>query len=493
MLLPVSAVASGGPTIASAPVLPVGHLVASGWVESSSPDNVSLGEFWRVQLNAGDQLTIDGTVTQSCGSAGGSVEVDVYAPSVTDSTVANAPSAATGEFDPKGEFVFVAPSTGAWTIFVHRGCSSVSYDFTAQITPFSGTPSGNGGATIASAPALPVGHLVASGWVESSSPDNVSLGEFWRVQLSAGDQLTIDGNVAQSCGSAGGSVEVDVYAPSVTDSTVANTDSAATGEFDPKGEFVFVAPSTGAWTIFVHRGCTSVSYDFTAQIAPFTGMSSGNGGATIATAPSLPLAQKHASGWVESSSPDNVSFGEFWRVQLNAGDHLIINATVTESCGGPGGSLDVDVYAPSVTDYTIGHTDSVKSGEFDPNGQFVFVAPSTGDWTIFFNRGCGSLAYDFTAFAKAPTHAVLTGPARVPAHRTVTLTGRISGISSGTVAIQVQVGRHWRTLGKVPVRPSGRFKFAARVGERHHYLYRAVYSGDTTHVASRAMFTVTVR
>jgi thermitase len=145
----IPACAAGG-TIASAPNLSIGQATSAGWSETETPDSSSYyGEFWKVQLNAGDRLTIGVTVTQSCD--GGAV-FDFYVPTVTDSMMAGAgpPATFAAQIGGQGQLSFVAPYAGNWTLFVKSGCHSVSYSLQASITGAGGgggsggTPSGGG-------------------------------------------------------------------------------------------------------------------------------------------------------------------------------------------------------------------------------------------------------------------------------------------------------------------------------------------------------------
>ena len=57
----------------------------------------------------------------------------------------------------------------------------------------------------------------------------------------------------------------------------------------------------------------------------------------------------------------------------------------------------------------------------------------------------------------------------------------------------ISLAKHrWATLARVPVQRTGRFTFSTRVGGRGRYRYRVFYGGDTSHIASRATFTVSV-
>ena len=78
-----------------------------------------------------------------------------------------------------------------------------------------------------------------------------------------------------------------------------------------------------------------------------------NGGSSIASAPDMPIGQQVASGYTHPQ------YGEFWRVNLSAGDELVIDYGVPAGSG----SLDLYVYSPGVTDYTLSDAEPAVSDE----------------------------------------------------------------------------------------------------------------------------------
>jgi len=123
-----------------------------------------------------------------------------------------------------------------------------------------------------------------------------------------------------------------------------------------------------------------------------------NGGDSIASAPNLPLDQTTASGWTLSTGLDNVnSYGEFWRLQMNAGDRVILDLANTQaSCSGAAPSINI--LTPAVTDFTLSKAPWAFND--DSNGaskyESVWAAPSAGRWTLFFSD-CQSHAFTFLA------------------------------------------------------------------------------------------------
>jgi hypothetical protein len=110
LLVANSALGDGGPSIASAPELPLGQRVEGGalnWCQNP--------EFWRLTLRRGDHAKLDFS------SLNGSTTVlQLYAPSITDYTfsgdggyITNAGTGGNG----KGELRYIAPAPGRYTVF----------------------------------------------------------------------------------------------------------------------------------------------------------------------------------------------------------------------------------------------------------------------------------------------------------------------------------------------------------------------------------------
>jgi hypothetical protein len=235
---------------------------------------------------------------------------------------------------------------------------------------------GSGGSSIATAHPLPLGHFVTSGWTNQNN------GEFWRVRLHPGDRLTLDyGNVGTNCDH----VDVGIYAPTVTDFTIGNSDSIASDSAYGKHELVWVAPVTGSWIVHF-SACSTNSYRFRAAVRIF-GVPVVVSGPSIARAHPLPIGRLFSSGWV------NQDPGEFWRVTLHTGDRLTVDyANVSSNCD----HVDLAIYAPNVTDYTLGNTNSIASDSAYGSHELVWVAPRAGRWIVHFSA-CSTNGFKFKA------------------------------------------------------------------------------------------------
>jgi hypothetical protein len=238
--------------------------------------------------------------------------------------------------------------------------------------PVGAAAEGQGGVSVASAPTLPAGQHIESGWA------NQSQGEFWRIPVRSGDRLTFDYGTATGCG-----IALYIYRPDVTDYTLSSASSVASASTGGKEEFIWVAPRTGSW-IINFRDCSTNSYEFTVVVRRFAGLST-HGGDSIRTAPLLPLSRHAASGWA------NQSQGEFWRLSVRAGWRFTLDYGASTGCG-----VAIYIYEPSVTDYTVSRSNSVASDSTGGKARFSWVAPHSGRW-ILNVRDCSSNAYEFTA------------------------------------------------------------------------------------------------
>jgi hypothetical protein len=122
--------ANGGNTIAGAPQVPLGQHVVAGKTGY---------DFWRVQLNPGDFLTIDFGAVGDNG-----VSVCLFKPNVTDYTRVQSDCTAYGHANANGknEFRFKATLAGSWIIaFYSDGCGQswdqcpydVAYEMTTTV------------------------------------------------------------------------------------------------------------------------------------------------------------------------------------------------------------------------------------------------------------------------------------------------------------------------------------------------------------------------
>jgi hypothetical protein len=212
-----------------------------------------------------------------------------------------------------------------------------------------------------------------------------------------------------------------------------------------------------------------------------------NGGGTIAAAPELPLGQQIAS--------DGSSGDEFWRVQLNAGDRLVIDWAVPAVC--TCGGKQIDVYNPSVTDYTVPEAKAtVQSKELGgccsgfARNEFVWVAPFPGEWTLAFANNA-QLAYTVIANVQRFTQTQVSAPTLVKHARPFTVGGGVSTAAVMPTNSKVALTVNGLGLSKplkmvVALTSDGRFATHLRLPRTGTYTLRVTYYGDASHRASAA-------
>jgi hypothetical protein len=227
-----------------------------------------------------------------------------------------------------------------------------------------------------------------------------------------------------------------------------------------------------------------------ARLASFASTSASNAASTIAAAPDLPIGALVASGWVEPGFADGLDYGEFWRVPMNAGDKLTLDATET-GCD-EGAALGFEIFAPSVTDFTVRNANAGASGGADGHGEFTFVAPSSGPWILFVN-GCDSTSYDVLASMKERTLISIQAPHLGQPHARIVIRGQIASPSNGRVVLRLLTHQRWVLVATTTISLDGRFRFVVRAPGPGSYRYQVLYRGDSSHVASSRVVTVASR
>jgi hypothetical protein len=319
--------ASGGQSIASAPDLPLQASVSGGSSGNS--------EYWGVTLAAGDKLTIDYQ-----GVNGGCVNLYLYEPGVTDSTINNTSSDVNRNTCSHDELSWTATVKGRWILRVN---SDSGYQLTARVAA-GRLAQASASETISGATELPRGHAFVDGQ------------GYWLVTLAAGDKLTIDYQ-----GVNGGCVNLYLYEPGVTDSTINNTSSDVNRNTCSKDELSWIVTGRGAWIL---KATSDSGYELTARVTAGK-LTQASAAGTIAGAKQLPLGHAFVDG------------AGYWRVALAAGDKLKIDYE-----GVNGGCVNVYVYSPGVTDYTVGNASSVANDESCGTREFIWPAPRGGRWIV---------------------------------------------------------------------------------------------------------------
>jgi hypothetical protein len=203
---------------------------------------------------------------------------------------------------------------------------------------------------------------------------------------------------------------------------------------------------------------------------------------TIATAPDLPLNQTTAGGWVDAA-------GEFWRVTLGTGDRLVVDYSVPAQSGCH--PVNIYVYTPNITDSTVEAANPAAHGHTSDNGEFTFVAPFPGRWTVLFGQSCfgASLSYSFKAHLQQVTATTLSVPRHATAGKKFRVHGSVENVSAGKVVLRLSGPR---SVHKTLPLANGKFAGAVLLTTRGTYRLRASYLGDASHRGSVAKAVVKV-
>jgi len=212
-----------------------------------------------------------------------------------------------------------------------------------------------------------------------------------------------------------------------------------------------------------------------------------DGGASIATAPALPIGAAVQGGTDATSSA-----GEFWRVQLATGDRLSVEylSTTTER-------IDLDVYAPTVTDSTLANASPAVSRESGSKGEALlsWIAPGSGPWIVQLSCGCVNgvgLAYLLTAQVQQFTRVTLQAPTVVVKSGAAKIRGAVSGVAAGRIALSLTSPGRRSVTAEVPLASNGSFVWTSELVHPGPWKLRAVYAGGVDHLPSSATSVIQV-
>jgi hypothetical protein len=227
------------------------------------------------------------------------------------------------------------------------------------------------------------------------------------------------------------------------------------------------------------------------SVAAGAGSHATNGGTSIASAPPLPLDQQISSGWTQQRIVNDNYYGEFWRVPLNAGDRLIMDVGASPSKCDSTGAVNTTIWAPTVTDFTVGQTSSViREGHYGKY-ELHFDSPSSGTWTVMFD-GCYVQSFVFIARVQQVTHTSVSVPSLVAANHRFTVRGVVKGATGGNLAIRVSATKQKPLSYVVPIGKTGSFSKVLKLAKKARYTVSATYYGDNGHRPSKAAARINV-
>ena len=176
---------------------------------------------------------------------------------------------------------------------------------------------------------------------------------------------------------------------------------------------------------------------------------------------------------------------EFWRIDLQASDHLAIDYGSTNQ-----EAVNLCVLAPTVTDYTLRNAQCLDEDSTSAKAELTYVAPASGRYTLQVRSAYQTdLAYQATVFVRHLTHATIAAPRVVRAKSIVFVTGSVTGGVSGTVELRSRsIKQHaWRTFSVIKLGANGAFRSSVRPGATGTWRIQVFYPGDDQHLPSSAI------
>jgi hypothetical protein len=215
-------------------------------------------------------------------------------------------------------------------------------------------------------------------------------------------------------------------------------------------------------------------------VAAGAGAAVRGGGADIASAPELPLGQQVQGGAPHSCSPLR---REFWRLTLLRGDHVRLDLGSLN-----GHTVYVIIYAPDITDYTLNGATQLASVSTTTKNELTYIAPAPGRYTLLVGVGDCSydLAYILTGYIQHYTSTSVTTPPLVETGKPFTVSGAVSGATSGNIEIRFTTAGQPTVSGTASITNSGAFQLKQTLNAGGQYKVQAIYHGDGNHLQSAA-------
>lgn len=249
---------------------------------------------------------------------------------------------------------------------------------------------------------------------------------FSKVQMGAGDTLTMD---VDTRGLVRSWVSVGVYPVGTTDFTLPDTASACDDDWSKPAMDQFTCTVYNETGERILRWRYSQGLVVTPRIAAVPVQAGQTpGSCRIEGAPPGP---NGVTQYASTSRCDTAD--RWWKINLSAGDTLTVPMTA-----GPSRSMEMRVYQPGVTDFTLGSTQSWCSDSTSGTSTLACgVAPVAGAYLIRLDYGSGSFTPTVTA---APPPA----PAPIPAKVLTVRLWSYKKASRLEVDVDPNVGLEWR-------------------------------------------------
>jgi hypothetical protein len=497
LIAPSAALAAGGVTVETAPLLSAGQIVsgntASDSVISQSlesiPSCVHNEELWTLSLTAGDQVLLQGREAAPASR----MDVDALPPGVTDGQLLGTTKITGAQAGNLHEGLsFAAARSGTWLVIVGDDCEYGApgpYELTATVTPPVFTAGPGGGTTVETAPLLSPSEIVsgntASDTVISQSlesiPSCVHDEELWTLSLTAGDQVLLQGREEAPASR----MDVEALPPGVTDAQllgIANIAGAQAGNLHEG--LSFAAARSGTWLVIVGDDCEYGApgpYQLTATVTPPVFTAGPGGGTTVETAPLISSGQtvsgNTASDAVIAQSleagPVCMHDQELWRVNLSAGYHVLLQGREEA----PASRFDIEAFPPGATDAQvlgIAKIEGAQDGNLHEG--LSFAVARSGTWLLVVGDNCeygapGPYQLTVTGGSAPPrssvgivSHAVRGRMTTLVVHPSGAGTVTVAGI--GIVTVRQKVGAATNVTLKLKLSKVG----LASLRHHHHKL-----------------------
>jgi hypothetical protein len=223
---------------------------------------------------------------------------------------------------------------------------------------------------------------------------------------------------------------------------------------------------------------------------------------------------------------------DYWRVYLNVGDLMTLDysstdgdrvgfcllpptatpettptTTTTETPTAPEDTTTPaePVETPAATAPLADDACAGRASTFTKERVTLSVVNPPGYWMLVFADGlcaphnyateCATydVAYSATLTVRRFTQVIVSAPATARLAASITVSGRVIGMTGGHVEIQIQRQGKWRSYGLTPINATGQFSRKLRLpNTRATYPFKVTFYGDSEHRPSGRTFAIRV-
>jgi hypothetical protein len=210
----------------------------------------------------------------------------------------------------------------------------------------------------------------------------------------------------------------------------------------------------------------------------FSSPARADGGTYPSNAPTIVPGSTVSGGTTAADNDSCRSAGhagvQYYKVALQPGDHLIADFTTVA-----GSSTYLCVFAPTVTDYTIGTANALE-GEYTgttKKAELQYIAPTSGDYLLAVERyeSGPSWAYSMIVNVLHASTVSASGPSGVKVGHKIKVNGQAN--VAGSVTLQLKSGG-WKTVAQGNTRADGSFKLAYKATQTGLYKFRVLFGAN---------------